>query len=41
MLRYGFNEMNLNCIPAIIDFADDKSIRLVERLGFKQEDVLR
>jgi len=41
MLCYGFLEMNLNRIQAIIDYANDRSIRLVERLGFKQEGVFR
>ena len=41
MIRHGFTEMGLNRIQAIIDYANDRSMRLVERLGFKQEGVLR
>ena len=41
VLRYGFEEMGLNRIQAIIDSENVKSIKLVERLGFKKEGVLR
>ncbi len=41
VLRYGFDEMGLNRIQAIIDSENVKSIKLVERLGFKKEGVLR
>lgn len=40
-LRYGFEEMRLNRIQAIIDCENVKSIRLVQRLGFQKEGVLR
>ena len=41
VLRYGFEEMGLNRIQAIIDSANVRSIKLVERLGFKKEGILR
>lgn len=40
-LEYGFRKMELNRIQAIIDSKNVRSIRLVERLGFKREGVLR
>jgi len=40
-LRYGFEVMALNRIQAIIDCENVRSIRLVQRLGFQQEGVLR
>ena len=40
-LRYGFEEMGLNRVQAVIDSENVKSIKLVERLGFKKEGVLR
>jgi len=41
MLGYGFKKMELNRIQAIIDSKNTRSIRLVQRLGFKKEGVLR
>jgi len=41
VLRYGFEEMGSNRIQAIIDSENVRSIKLVERLGFKREGVLR
>lgn len=41
MLGYGFEKMELNRIQAIIDSENTRSIRLVQRLGFKKEGVLR
>lgn len=41
MLRFGFEKMKLNRIQAIIDSENSRSIRLVQRLGFKMEGVLR
>lgn len=41
MLGYGFKEMELNRIQAIIDSKNTRSIRLAQRLGFKKEGVLR
>ena len=41
VLRYGFDEMELNRIQAIIDSENVRSIKLVERLGLKKEGVLR
>ncbi|MDH5460698.1 MAG: GNAT family N-acetyltransferase [Candidatus Bathyarchaeota archaeon] len=41
VLRYGFEEMALNRIQAIIDSENMRSIKLVERLGFRKEGVLR
>ena len=41
VLRYGFEKMGLNRIQAIIDSNNTQSIKLVYRLGFKKEGVLR
>jgi ribosomal-protein-alanine N-acetyltransferase len=41
VLRYGFEEMGLNRVQAIIDSENVRSIKLVERLGFKKEGILR
>jgi len=41
MLKYGFQEMGLNRIQAIIDSKNKRSINLVQRLDFKKEGVLR
>lgn len=41
VLRYGFNKMRLNRIQAIIDSQNSRSMKLVYRLGFKKEGVLR
>ena len=41
VLRYGFEEMELNRIQAIIDSKNTRSMRLVHRLGFTREGVLR
>jgi ribosomal-protein-alanine N-acetyltransferase len=41
ILRYGFEKMQLNRVQAIIDSKNAKSTRLVRRLEFKREGVLR
>jgi len=41
ILKYGFERIQLNRIQAIIDSKNAKSIRLVRRLEFKKEGVLR
>ena len=41
ILKYGFERLNLNRIQAIIDSKNTRSIKLVERLGFKNEGVFR
>lgn len=41
LLAYGFEAMKLNRIQALIDSKNRRSIRLVRRLGFKREGVLR
>jgi len=41
VLKYGFEEMRLNRIQAIIDSENVRSFRLVQRLRFKKEGVLR
>ncbi len=40
-LRYGFEKMELNRIQAIIDSKNARSMRLVRKLGFTKEGVLR
>lgn len=41
VLRYGFQEMNLNRIEAIIDPANISSVQLLENFDFVQEGLLR
>ncbi len=41
VLEYGFEKMRFNRIQAIIDSKNTRSIKLVFRLGFKKEGVLR
>jgi len=41
VLKYGFERMKLNRIQAIIDSGNSRSMKLVCRLGFKKEGVLR
>lgn len=41
VIKFGFEKMKLNRIQAIIDLENTRSIRLVQRLGFKKEGVLR
>ena len=41
ILEYGFEDMELNRIQAIIDSKNTRSIKLIRRLGFKKEGVLR
>ncbi|GGA85422.1 GNAT family N-acetyltransferase [Ornithinibacillus halotolerans] len=41
ILTYGFNELNLNRIEALIEPPNQSSQKLVERLGFIREGLLR
>ncbi|MBD3860662.1 GNAT family N-acetyltransferase [Bacillus sp. 28A-2] len=41
VLRYGFQEMNLNRIEAIIDPANTSSVQLLEKIEFVREGLLR
>jgi len=41
VLRYGFERMRLNKVEACTDPRNVASIRLLERLGFRQDGVLR
>src|SRR3990170_3262384 len=41
VLKYGFEKMEVNRIQAIIDSKNSRSKKLVCRLGFKKEGVLR
>jgi ribosomal-protein-alanine N-acetyltransferase len=41
IIRYGFEEMNLNRITLLVISYNDRSIRLAERLGFVKEGVMR
>lgn len=41
VLRYGFEALSLNRVEAIMDPLNTRSVRLVERLGFKREGRLR
>ncbi|MFK5959708.1 MAG: GNAT family protein [Lutibacter sp.] len=41
VINYGFQEMNLNRIEALIDPMNENSIRIVTKNGFKQEGILR
>lgn len=41
IIEYGFTQMNLNRIEALIGHHNEASQRLVKALGFKQEGILR
>ena len=41
VFEYGFKKMGLNRIQAIIDSKNVKSMKLIDRLGFQKEGVLR
>jgi ribosomal-protein-alanine N-acetyltransferase len=41
LLEFGFNDMNLNRIEATANLKNARSIRLMERIGFQKEGVLR
>jgi ribosomal-protein-alanine N-acetyltransferase len=41
MLSYGFERMGLNRVEALVYIENDASIRLLERLGFQKEGLLR
>lgn len=41
ILSYGFNQLNFNCIEAIIDPENAASINVVEKQNFKREGLLR
>ncbi|MNV75986.1 putative ribosomal N-acetyltransferase YdaF [compost metagenome] len=41
MLSFGFGTMGLNRIEALIDPRNDNSRRLIRRLGFMEEGLLR
>ncbi|GAB4093738.1 GNAT family N-acetyltransferase [Flaviaesturariibacter terrae] len=41
VLAYGFQQMNLNRVEALIGRDNEPSLRLVRRFGFTQEGVLR
>lgn len=41
LLDHAFGEMNLHRLEADVDPRNDRSIRLLERLGFRREGLLR
>jgi ribosomal-protein-alanine N-acetyltransferase len=41
VIAHGFAEMKLNRIEALVYVGNDRSIHLLQKLGFKQEGVLR
>lgn len=41
MLPYGFEKMRLHRVEALVYTENDASIRLLERLGFQKEGILR
>ncbi|MCJ7695679.1 MAG: GNAT family N-acetyltransferase [Anaerolineaceae bacterium] len=41
VISNGFEQMRLNRIEALVYVENDRSIQLLQRLGFKQEGVLR
>jgi ribosomal-protein-alanine N-acetyltransferase len=41
LLQYGFDELQINRIEAIVDPVNTSSYRLLEKLGFVQEGLLR
>ena len=40
-LRFGFEEMSLNRVEAFVDVENMASLKLMKRLGFQREGVLR
>ena len=41
VIRYGFTELGLNRIEATVDTRNTSSFRLLERVGFRREGLLR
>jgi len=41
MIRFGFERMGLNRIEADVTVGNDRSARLLDKLGFEEEGVLR
>jgi RimJ/RimL family protein N-acetyltransferase len=41
LLDYGFTELNLNRVEADTDPRNERSARLLERLGFSKEGLFR
>jgi ribosomal-protein-alanine N-acetyltransferase len=41
VLEFGFNQLQLNKIEAKVDPGNEASIRLLYKLGFQQEGLLR
>jgi [ribosomal protein S5]-alanine N-acetyltransferase len=41
IMDYGFNELNLNRIEALVGIKNAPSLRLMEKFNFKREGVLR
>jgi len=41
VLAHGFEQMGLNRIEALVYVENDRSIQLLQKLGFKQEGLLR
>lgn len=41
VIRFGFTEMNLNRIEAMVHVQNTRSQRVLSKLGFKEEGVLR
>jgi len=41
VIPHGFERMGLNRIDALVYIGNDRSARLVQKLGFKQEGILR
>jgi [ribosomal protein S5]-alanine N-acetyltransferase len=41
VIRHGFERMGLNRIDALVYIHNDRSIQLLQRLGFRQEGLLR
>ena len=41
VLRYGYEEMGLHSVEAIVDADNEASLRLLENIGFRQEAFFR
>ncbi|RPI30240.1 MAG: N-acetyltransferase [Chloroflexota bacterium] len=41
VVKHGFTTMSLNRIEALVNLDNDRSIRVLERLGFQREGLLR
>lgn len=41
VLSYGFNDLSLNRIEALVDIKNEISIKILNKFGFRKEGILR